>query len=407
MKKNRRGFIGLAVILLVGAVSFSRPAAGQEPPAPAVTRGVWVTVFSGRQVLYSEKAARELLDFCGRAGVTEVYLQIYQSGQAYYDSALADRTKYEEILKAAGKDPVDFLLAEAAKRKIGIHAWINVLSVGKNKQANPIVPAGEGVLTRDQYLRSSLRGELGNETDKYYLRDDQIFLEPGDPRVVEHAAAIVGEILTRYPGWSGIHLDYIRYPYPVPYLPNSRFLRFGLSYGYGEKNLAAFREKTGLDPLALKAETGDYLRWDDWKREQVTALVEKLAGIARKKSPALTVSCAVLPTLERAYAAAFQDWPMWLERGIVDGVVLMNYTIDSRLAEEVARSALALRGRGKIKIGIGAYLWKTDPEGLAGQYRRLAVLNPDGIVFFSYDDVNDREGKIAGALFPPPPVPPK
>jgi len=84
---------------------------------------------------------------------------------------------------------------------------------------------------------------------------------------------------------------------------------------------------------------------------------------------------------------AFQDWPLWLEKEIVDYVVLMNYTRDDRLAKETVRSALAHKGKGKIFVGIGAFLLKNDPEIFLRQYAIIASLNPDGIVLFSYDEV--------------------
>ena len=160
-----------------------------------------------------------------------------------------------------------------------------------------------------------------------------------------------------------------------------------MSYGYGEKNIARFREKTGMDPLSM-ADTGDnFLQWDNWKRNQVTALVEKISKNVRGKSPQLLISCAVLPCPETAYTVAFQDWPLWLDKGIVDYVVLMNYTKDNTLAGERVRSALSHRGKGRVFAGMGVFLIKDKPVLLKEQYNTISGLKPDGIVFFSYDDL--------------------
>ena len=354
-----------------------------------ISKGVWVTVFSEKKAMYSREGVLTLIDSCKKTGINEIYLQLYRAGQAYYDSQISDRTKYEEIVKEAGDiDTIDLLLREAKKNDIKVFAWINVLSLAQNKKAPILAKYGNGILTRDQYLRTSIKTEEANESDKYYLRDDQLFLEPGDPRVTEYLTSIAGEIVDRYPLISGIHLDYVRYPHPVPFIPGSRFNKYGLTYGYGELNVKRFKEAAKSDPLSAKDNNDDTsYKWDDWKREQVTDLVEKISKHIKAKSNDLLVSCAVMPSPERAYTIGFQDWPLWLDKEIVDYVVLMNYTRDDRLAEATVKSALAHNGKGKIFVGIGAFLLKNDPEIFLRQYAIIANLNPDGIVLFSYDEV--------------------
>jgi uncharacterized lipoprotein YddW (UPF0748 family) len=264
---------------------------------------------------------------------------------------------------------------------------MNILSIAQNKKASIIAKFGRAILTRDQYLRVSLRTESINESDNYYLRDDQLFLEPGDPRVVEYKLSLIKEFIERYPSIDGIHLDYIRYPYPVPFVPGSRFNKYGLTYGYGKKSIERFIEKNGFNPLSKGINSDKLLLWDVWKRQQVTDLVAKISSAVRMNFQEKLISCAVIPSLERAYNTAFQDWALWLDQGTVDYVVLMNYTRDQRLTRETVKSALAHREKGRIFIGIGAYLMKDNNNLLSEQYKLIKKLNPDGIVFFQYDDI--------------------
>jgi len=379
MTAIKRFFIFSAVIFFL-MPSF---AYGKDKNIPA--KGTWVTCFSDKKVLYSKKSAFELIKFCRKKGLNEVYLQVYRNGQAYYDTKLGDRSKYEAMLKASGVDAIDYLLKEANRCNIKVFAWINVLCVGKNKNSDIVKKFGDSILTRDQHSRVSMRTEDANESDKYYLRDEQLFLEPGDLRVGEYMASVIDEIMTRYPDLSGAHLDYIRYPYPVPFLPRSSFNKYGLTYGYGEENVKRFKEKTGLDPLSMPDNNENSLIWDDWKRKQVTDLVDKLAKNIKSKSQGMIVSCAVLPSADTAFSASFQDWPGWLENATVDYVVLMNYTKNNQLAKEITRSALSQRGKGKVYIGIGNFLMKNDPQVLSEQEKIIESLNPDGIAYFSYD----------------------
>lgn len=375
------------------AAKLTTPAfAAQESPAKqSVAKGIWVTVFSKYNILYSPKAINELVDYCTREDISEVYLQVYRAGEAYYDSQLAGRRNYENMLREAGTDPVDFLIKAAHQKNIKVYAWINTLSLAQNQNAPVIKNHGTGILTRDQYKRTSLKTDAADHTDKYYLRDDQLFLEPGDEKVADWTLSVVGELLARYPSFDGLHLDYIRYPFPVPFLPDGRFLEYGLAYGYGERNVARFTQVSGLDPVKGNPYDNDLaIKWDSWKRDQVTALVSKIASLVRGKAPSWEISCAAVPSYERAYSVAFQDWPLWLEKGLMDKVVLMNYTRDERYSMELIKGALAFKGTGKIYSGLGVFLIKD--QAAYHRLRDTALGQPlDGIVFFTYDDIRKME----------------
>jgi uncharacterized lipoprotein YddW (UPF0748 family) len=357
----------------------------EEPMA----RGVWMSVFSAKKALYSQKGVQDLIDQCNKAKINEIYLQVFQSGNAYYDSKICDKAKYDQMVASAGLDTLDLLLRQARQNNIKVFAWVNILGLGKNDKADILNKYGSSIITRDQYQRSA-KISVSTELDKYYLREDMIFLEPGDPKVETYMLTIINEIINRYPLFSGIHLDYLRYPSPIPFIPGSRFNKFGLTYGYGPVNIERFRDKTGINVLDTLNNEDEYLAWDNWKRQQVTDLVRKISSLVKVKSPGLAVSCAVVPVVERAYCNAFQDWSSWLEEGIVDYVVLMAYTKDSQFAKETVKSSLGHRGKGKIYVGMGAYLMKDNPDLFFNQFRLLTGLAPDGIVIYSIDDLTDQ-----------------
>jgi len=385
----KRNILILLLVLCLFSLSLAFAQDKGAPVKEVPARGIWVSVFSSRDVLYAKDGVSNLIARCKKAKINEIYLQFFQSGNAYYDSKVCDRTKYDEMVKTTGVDCLDLLLREAQGNNIKVFAWINVLSLGKNSKADILKKYGNSVLTLDQYqVASKIESKI--ELDKYYLREDQIFLEPGDPRIEEYILTVVNEIINRYPLISGVHLDYIRYPSPVPFVPGSRFKKFGLTYGYGSKNVERFKDKTGLDPLDTLNNEDEYLAWDNWKRQQVTDLVRKISGLVKIKSADLAVSCAVIPLTERAYTNAFQDWSSWLEEGIVDYVVLMSYTKDNQFIKEVVKSGLGNRGKGKVYVGIGLFLMKNNLDLFFNQYRAVADLLPDGIVFFSIDDLNEQ-----------------
>lgn len=379
------------LFLLICCLFNFKSALSEDSPVPvkgSLVRGVWVSVFSAKKALYSKEGVDKLITQCKKAKINQIYLQIYQSGNAYYDSKICDRSKYDQIIKAAGLDTLDLLLREAQENKINVYAWINVLSLGNNSKADILNKYGNSVLTYDQYKRPS-KTTSNMELDKYYQREDMIFLEPGDPRVEEYALTIINEIINRYPLFSGIHLDYLRYPSPVPFVPGTRFNKFGLTYGYGVKNVERFKDETGLNSLETLNNEDEYLAWDNWKRAQLTDLISKISSLVKVKSPNLAVSCAVIPLAERAYSNAFQDWSSWLENGLIDYAVLMAYTKDNQFAKEMVKSSLGHRGKGKIYVGMGLFLMKNNPDLFFNQFRMISDLGVDGVVFFSIDDLTD------------------
>ncbi len=131
-------------------------------------------------------------------------------------------------------------------------------------------------------------------------------------------------------------------------------------------------------------------KWDNWRRQQVTDLVKSLDQAIKSKNASFLISAAVIASNDRAYNSAFQDWPYWLETSAVDYAVLMNYSDDLQLTKEFTLAALGLRGNKKVYIGIGAFLFKDDPQGLAEEFKLVSSLKPDGIVLFSYDDLSDK-----------------
>ena len=350
--------------------------AASVPETPAGPRiGVWITVFSPEEVLSSKENTDKLISTCKSSGIDHIYLQVYRAGKRYYnDSPL-----------------LPYLLDKAQKKNIKVYAWINVLSIANNEEAPILGKHGRSVLTLDQHGRTSSQKDKKDELDEYYIRENQLFLEPGDKRVREHLVSAAEEIITSCPGFSGVHLDYIRYPLVVPFIPGSRFTSHGLSYGYTEANLAAFRESTGLDALKMDPERDNFLKWDDWRRSRVALLVKEISEKIRAISPEAEISCAIAPSIERTYLVTFQDWTKWLDEGSVDYVVAMNYTDDERLLDLNTGAILIPGYREKIYIGVGAYLLKEDAEKVERQISAVNAASPAGIVIFSYDDIASSE----------------
>lgn len=293
-------------------------------------RGLFVSVIQEPPVLSSRADIEGLIGFAKKAGVNTLFVQIYYANRAWFDSKIADSSPYHECVKNVSEDPLALLIKEAHASGIEVHAWLNMLSLGANKDAPFLKKYGPDILTRNPKAKRELED---------YKIDEQYFLEPGDPRVRRELLGIVEEVLRSYPDLDGIQFDYIRYPDKNPV------------YGYTKVNIDRFKEATGITMI------DDCSReWKKWKRDQVTEVLTMLVRRSRQLRKDIKVSTTGCMPYSRALFEAYQDWPSWIKDGLVDFVTVMSY---SPYPDEFRRSICGAKEKGvdfeKVNIGIGAY----------------------------------------------------
>lgn len=377
----------------------------EAPPKAEFEIGLWVQAEGNNRTLDSLKKIDELIRQARSSGVTDIYAQVYRSGRSWFPTKLAD----DSPSRRAGQDPLAYLLRSASgerqgdgkrERPIRIHAWINAFSISRNRNAPIIAELGEDAVLKDQYGRSLLEyPENGSPpwAKPFVLGTPNIFLDPGHLGVRRRFVDIATELLQRYPTLAGLHLDFIRYPYALPISPGSRFSP-RLDFGYGRWSIQRFeletKRKAPKDKEVVSRK--DYQAWDDWRRAQVTETVREIMIAIKAFQPQALLSAAVLPWTERAYLSSFQDWRGWLQEGILDKAVVMNYTRDLNLSSRISKSVSAAkafsptkRKRGKvfIIIGLGAWLFTQNPDELWREWRDAIQSGAKGIALFSYDQM--------------------
>ncbi len=322
-------------------------------------------------------------------GATDLFVQVFRGGRAWFDASLADATPYQAIRTATGEDPLASLIARAQAAGLRVHAWVNALSLATRRDSALLRELGPGIVHVDRRGRSVLEyPDLEvPEPDRgwYRMGTPHVWLDPAAPGLAERLAAITGELVARYPGLDGVHLDYIRHPDVLPFSPGSRF-GVGLDFGYGPASRERFRAETGR-----VAPFGDSLAnanaWDDWRRERVTDVVRQVAVAVRAVRPGVAVSAAVWAYADRAYLAIFQDWRGWLDAGLLDFAVPMAYTLDDRLLRYLAHGYTGGVGGDRVWIGLGAWLFAERPERITAQLQLAGAAGPAGLALFSYDAI--------------------
>lgn len=398
---DRRPFRRLIALAAACAalVACHTPALAQEPPAaPRVEMlaarprlGLWVLCEGSQRALETPGKIPALLGDAQSLGVTDLFVQVHRGGRAWFDSSLADASPYARMRAAAdGDDPLRRLVAAAHERGLRVHAWVNVLSLAANRTAPALAALGPGAVQVDRRGRSVLDYpalELP-APDRTLLRmgTPAVWLDPGAPGVAALLARTYAELVQRYPELDGLHLDYVRHPDVLPFSPGSRF-GVGLDFGYGAASRARFRGETGLE-APFDGDLQNASTWDDWRRGTVTATVRAIADAARAARPGLLVSAAVWAYAERSYLSLFQDWPGWLDAGLLDFAVPMIYTQDDRLLDYELRSYAGLAPK-RIWSGLGAWLFTDDPARAAAQLAAARRAGIAGAVLFSWDAIAD------------------
>lgn len=383
--------VALAWLLACGGPEAPAPVAAPAP-APEERPGsgrlaLWVLAEGSQRVLENPDRMATLLEHAGRLGATDLFVQVYRGGRAWFDSSHADPSPHRVLVAAHGRDTLSELLEQAHARSLRVHAWVNVLSNAGRRDAPPVAELGREAAQVDRQGRSVLDyPELDvPPPDRAYYRmgTPQVWLDPAVPAVVEYLVATFGELVDRYPELDGLHLDYIRYPDVLPFSPGSRF-GVGLEFGYGEVARRRFREETGREaPFGGSTAHGD--RFDDWRRDQLTQLVRRIGEATRTRHPELELSAAVWAWPDRAYLSVFQDWRGWIEEGLLDFAVPMLYTRDPRLLHYNSRAFTGGVAGDRVWIGLGSWLFQRSPEGAVRQLREVAAARPTGVALFSWD----------------------
>ncbi|MCC6179469.1 MAG: family 10 glycosylhydrolase [Chloroflexi bacterium] len=355
---------------------------GIDGPAPEV-RALWVDSY--RDGFKTPQQADRLLADARRANINTLLVQVRRRGEALYDKRIEPRTDDPDL--ATGFDPLAYLIEHAHNDspRIEVHAWVNTMSIWGSPDRAPADPNhvfnqhGINATGRDDWLT---RREDGETYSVGY------FLDAGHPDAAKYTVDVLLDLVRQY-DVDGVHLDYIRYPER----------KDGFSWGYNATSIARFNAHNSRSGRPAANDP----QWAQWRRDQVTALVRATyLGILGIK-PRVKLSAAVIPwgdgprtdadwKTTSAYTSVYQDWRAWLEEGIVDMVMPMNYFRESRpdnvtwFNHWLAWQRDHAYGRQVIPA-VAIYL--NSPSESIAQIKRVLALGPGGnrvagVALYSY-----------------------
>ena len=288
-------------------------------------RAYWVDAFGPG--LYDPREIDALVADARAAHMNALIVQVGRRGDCFCNRAIMPRT--EAGIASLPFDPLQTLIEKAHAQGVQVHAWISATAIWSG-EAPP----------RDPRHVFNTHGPSATGLDNWImLRSDgadrggpDYYLDPGHPAAAEYIVRMYTSIVANYEV-DGVNLDRIRYP---DYNLGSN----EPSWGYNPVAVARFQAATGRSDTPAP----DDPEWGDWRRGQITSIVRRIYLEAFAINPRVRVSADTITygdgpqTREgwertRPYVEVLQDWRGWMEEGILDLNIPMNYRRESPSAE--------------------------------------------------------------------------
>ncbi|SCC21319.1 glycoside hydrolase family 10 protein [Kosakonia oryziphila] len=338
----KKSVVLFATALLLVSCS-SKPPKSLVTPLPPVTkqplpatnknsqpvRGVWLATVSrldwppvnsvnvssaDTRIRMQQQALVEKLDKLKNLGINTIFFQVKPDGTALWPSKILP---WSDVLTGTigqdpGYDPLQFVLDEAHKRGMKVHAWFNPYRVSVNTQPATIAalnrtlslpPASVFVLHRD-WIRTA---------------GDRLVLDPGIPDVRDWITSSVAEVVTHYPV-DGVQFDdYFYTETPGSQLNDNQTFQ---QYGKGFSSKA------------------------DWRRNNTLLLIEQVSRTIKQLKPGVEFGVSPAGVWRNrsfdaagsdtrgaaAYDESFADTRRWVQQGLLDYIAPQIYWPFSRSA---------------------------------------------------------------------------
>lgn len=368
-------------------------------------RAVWVATVSNIDIGMHDSETSyktEILTMLDRLEALNFNVMFFQTrpmNDAFYESDYAPWSRY--IMGAEGSDPgwdiFGFIIEEAHKRGIEVHAWLNPYRVsnGTSSKASQL-----SLLHDDNFAKQNPDLVIAGA-------DGKLILNPGEARVRAYLTNVVNELMSKY-DIDGIHFD---------------------DYFY-LNNIDASEDQEVYDRTKNTDES-----LGDWRRRNVDMMIENLSNIIRSwnENHNTNIKFGISPsgiwkskydysgnirpggelgshtssTFE-SYNYAYADTRKWVMEGWLDYIMPQLYWQFDHSSAPFADlvdwwADLTEEAGVDLIVGLGFYRYTdntwNDPNELIEQLRYMSQY--DSIVgssFFSYKTLNSYNTNVVSTL---------
>lgn len=382
-------------------------------------RGIWVSNVAnidtpqGLKKEEYQSYLKKMVENIASYNINTIIFQVRPCNDAYYKSKLNPWSRF--ITGTEGKDPgfdvLDFVIAEAKKYNIKVHAWMNPYRVGQGALFPTDTKASEEEVedAKMAYLKTLDDGNFAKKHPEHTLVDgaNKIILCPSHPEVIDFVTKTIMEVVENY-DVEGVHIDDYFYPYGK--IPEIREHDDYLKYRLNENET-----------------------FDDWRRCNVDEMIENIHNELKKsfnktgKKVLFGISPFAIYRTNKAiredgwekgsfhsagalqcYSELYSDVYKWMKEGWIDYVVPQVYFSFERADvtyHDLTRwwNNIAKETKTTLYIGQGLYqmgsneVWQ-NPEEIANQLKFNCQFDHiSGTIFFTYRDLVKGQNEVKDA----------
>ena len=279
------------------------------------------------------------------SGVTDIFVSVGGIDFAHYQSSVLPHSL---TFRTAG-DQLSACLNASRGTGIRVHAWLLCFNTTRATAERRAAFARKGWCLKEP------------------AGADLTYLDPSNPDLRWTLLRAVDELVRRYPV-AGVHLDFVRW-YEQPDVAKA-------------SPLVWRRFRSEVKNPSSRAFLG-------WRAGKISSFVTAASARVKKARPAAWFTVAVLATYPSCIDSVGQDWKAWLNAGIVDYIVPMNYTDDA--AKYAA--LVAVQGQSKVHarriisgIGVTANNLNLTARQARGQIVAARAAGFAGFALFDLDE---------------------
>ena len=264
-------------------------------------RGVWIASVANidwpssqaiGQPQLQQQEMLFLLDSLQSLGINAIIFQVRPTADALYQSELEPVSHWLTGKQGANGeyDALEFVVTEAHKRGMEVHAWINPYRVTLSTMSTDLI-------TSNHIFRQ--------HPEWFWKYGTQWFFNPALPQTRDWICMIVDDIVCRY-DIDAIHMDDYFYPYPIARQP----LPDATDFARNPRGFADIR---------------------DWRRDNVNQTVQAISETIRRAKPYVRFGISPFGIYKSNgstlgnYDDLYADVLYWIEQGWIDYVLPQLY----------------------------------------------------------------------------------
>lgn len=391
MKPRRRKFNLTLVILLSLVLGWSIAIARFnpfDPPQTAVNsateiRGVWITNVNSTVLFLPWEINRALYQLA-QLNFNTVYPVVWNRGTSFYPSVVARRVTghlQDSLLNIMrfGRDVLSEIIKQGHREGLRVIPWFEygfmaplhsqLVRRHPDWVTLPQNNSNSEEPTAQDLRKATLPNRIKNKLYRF-IKIKTVWLNPFHPDVQNFLEDLVLEVVMKY-NLDGIQFD--------------DHLGLPVELGYDRYTLKLYKqEHNGKLPPNNPRDP----EWMRWRANKITNFVERVIKRVKSVKPDCLISLAANPQ-EYAYNDSLQDWKTWLERGMIDELLVQIYRNNQPdFLTELTHPSIQ-KARQKVPVGIGilsgTFGNSVDTEQIKQQVKEVRDRKLKGISFFYWE----------------------